>query len=179
MISLVLQPILTSLAASGLNLLKGAVLAKGQDFIEEKLGVQLDTMVKTEEGVFKLKSLEIQHEEFLLSTALTSAEQERKYDLDNTLNARNTNAKIQETANASFLAKNTGYLLDFVIVFAVFGLSYVLMFRSIPDENREILLTVFGALIPLCLTVIQFHRGSSRGSSGKDETIQKLTRGMK
>jgi hypothetical protein len=52
-----------------LNLLGNAVLAKGQDVIEEKLGVKLEH-AKPEE----LRRLEIDHEEFLVEAAIRKEE---------------------------------------------------------------------------------------------------------
>jgi hypothetical protein len=94
--------------------------------------------------------------------------------LGDTANARDTNVKIQESANASYLAKNVGYWLDLFIVGATFGLAYLIMFKAIPVENKEILFTAFGSLITLTFTVVNFHRSSTAKSQSKDNTIQVL-----
>ena len=48
------------------------------------------------------------------------------------------------------------------------------MFTAIPEQNREQAFAVWGALMALCGTVLQWHRGSSRSSQSKDATIAAL-----
>lgn len=74
MIPLMIQGLLSSLAANGLNTIAAAVQAKGKEVIEEKLGVNLDEAMQTPEGLFKLKELEFKHEEFLIDAAQKKAE---------------------------------------------------------------------------------------------------------
>ena len=85
-----------------------------------------------------------------------------------------SNTKIQESSNSSWLAKNTPFILDFVIVFAVFILGYSLLFVQIPEENIQIVNIMFGALLGIMGTVYNYHRGSSNGSAAKNELINKL-----
>lgn len=74
MIPLLIEGILSTLASNGLNMLGNAVLAKGKDVIEEKLGVNLAEAVQTPEGLNKLRELEMSHEEFLIEAAQKRAE---------------------------------------------------------------------------------------------------------
>ena len=60
-----MAPIIATLMAQGLSLLGNAVLAKGQEAIEEKLGVKLDSTSNLD-----LKRLEMQHEEWLINAAI-------------------------------------------------------------------------------------------------------------
>lgn len=66
-----MAPILASLVQSGLGLLANAVLAKGKDVIEQKLGVSLETTPPAE-----LLRLQQEHEEFLLEAAIRQKELE-------------------------------------------------------------------------------------------------------
>ena len=95
-------------------------------------------------------------------------------DNQNTANARDNNTKVQESDKASWLAKNTPFILDFIIVFAVFILGYSLLFVQIPEENIQIVNITFGALLGIMGTVYNYHRGSSNGSAAKNELINKL-----
>ena len=95
-------------------------------------------------------------------------------DNQNTSNARENNTKVQESDKASWLAKNTPFILDFIIVFAVFILGYSLLFVQIPEENIQIVNIMFGALLGIVGTVYTYHRGSSNGSAAKNELINKL-----
>ena len=71
---LVLGPIVAKLAENGLNILADAVTAKGKEFVEDKLGVDLSRETSSQEGLIKLRELELQHEEMLLQFAQKEAE---------------------------------------------------------------------------------------------------------
>ena len=92
----------------------------------------------------------------------------------NTANSRDNNSKIQESANASNLAKNTPYILDFFIVIATFSLGLLLFLTPIPEQNKDILNILFGTLLGLSVTVVNYHRGSSNGSAAKSDIINKI-----
>lgn len=66
-----------ALISKGLSLLGNAVLAKGQDVIEEKLGVKLKADASPEE-LASYRKLEVEHEEFLIEASLRKAEMEIK-----------------------------------------------------------------------------------------------------
>ena len=92
----------------------------------------------------------------------------------NTANARESNTKIQESSNSSWLAKNTPFILDFVIVFAVFILGYSLLYVQIPEANIQIMNIMFGTLLGILGTVYNYHRGSSNGSAAKSDILNKI-----
>ena len=92
-------PIVATLMAQGLSLLGNAVLAKGQDVIEEKLGVKLDTTSSAE-----LARLQQEHEEFLLEVSVRKIE----LDLEAEKNAQiNVTQRWQaDMLSDSWLSKN-------------------------------------------------------------------------
>ena len=92
----------------------------------------------------------------------------------NTDSARDMNAKIQESDNASWLAKNTAYALDIGIVAATIFLAWFAFMVGVPEANKELVYMALGSLITMCGTVLNFHRGSSQGSKDKGSEIQKL-----
>lgn len=92
----------------------------------------------------------------------------------NTDSARDMNAKVQESTNASWLAKNTAYALDIGIVAATIFLAWFAFMKGVPDANKELVYMALGSLITMCGTVLNFHRGSSQGSKDKGADIQKL-----
>ena len=171
-IPLLLAPILTKLAESGLNLIADAVTAKGKDVIEETLGVDLDKETQSPEGLLKLKQLEFDHQEFLIEAGIRQKEQELKeVELadKNTQGARDMNVKVQESSNASKLAKEAAYYIDFILIGATLGMAYIILFQSVPEANKEIFYTAFGSLLAMCSTILNFHRGTSMSSRNKDE----------
>lgn len=172
----VIAPIVAKLISSGFNVLAGAVAAKGQDVIEEKLGIDLSAALGTEEGRIKLRQMEIDHEEFLI----TSAMERDKMDFENTANARDMNARIQEAIAASALAKNAAYYIDFLIVVGTLVLAYLIFFVGIPEANKELAYTAFGGLMAQVVTILNFHRGSSAGSKASGDAVRDaLSRSMK
>lgn len=94
-----------------------------------------------------------------------------KLDMANTADARKMNSEIQNSANASWLAKNIAYAIDIAIVTSTIGLTALLMTSSVPQENKELALMAFGSLVTLCGTVVNFHRGSSQGSKDKSKGV--------
>jgi hypothetical protein len=92
----------------------------------------------------------------------------------NTDSARDMNAKVQESTNASWLAKNTAYALDIGIVTATIFLAWFAFMKGVPDANKELVYMALGSLITMSGTVLNFHRGSSQGSKDKTSEIQAL-----
>jgi len=95
-------------------------------------------------------------------------------DNANTDSARDMNAKVQESTNASWLAKNTAYALDLGIVTATIFLAWFAFMKGVPETNKELVYMALGSLITMCGTVLNFHRGSSQGSKDKASEIQKF-----
>lgn len=156
--------IVSSLLANNLPKLAQAVVDKGLDYVEEKTGVKLEPDMSAEK-IAELKLAAMKHEEFV-------EEQHNK----NTADARDMNARIQESAVGSTLAKNAAYFLDFTIVGAAVIVSWLAFFQGVPAENKELVYMALGSLWTLTGTIINFHRGSSRNSQLKDSTIEKLTK---
>jgi hypothetical protein len=92
----------------------------------------------------------------------------------NTDSARDMNAKVQESANASWLAKNTAYALDVGIVSATIFLAWFAFIKGVPEANKELVYMALGSLITMSGTILNFHRGSSQGSKDKGSEIQKI-----
>ncbi len=174
-----MAPLVALLLKNGLGLLGNAVLAKGKEWVEEKTGLDLNQAVQTPDGLASLRQAEMAHEEELLKLRVENnrigAELE-KARLADTQNARDMNAAIQQSAEASKLAKNLPYILDIVIVGGAFLLGMLLFLFEIPQDNRELALTAFGLLLGLAGTVVNFHRGSSKGSKDKDDLLAAMAR---
>ena len=92
----------------------------------------------------------------------------------NTDSARDMNAKVQESVNASWLAKNTAYALDIGVVSATIFLAWFAFIKGVPEANKELVYMALGSLITMSGTILNFHRGSSQGSKDKGIDIQKL-----
>ena len=159
-----MPPFILTLLAQGLGLLGNAVLAKGKDVIEEKLGIDIEAATQTPEGLLKLKQLEADHEEFLLTNALD----DKKLDLANTQGARDMNTRINESENASWLSKNIAAILALAVVT---GGGCMLAWSPNADVRT--------AAVGLITLVLGFYFGSTSQSHAKDKTIAGLTGAQK
>jgi hypothetical protein len=92
----------------------------------------------------------------------------------NTDSARDMNAKVQESVNASWLAKNTAYALDVGIVSATIFLAWFAFIKGVPEANKELVYMALGSLITMSGTILNFHRGSSQGSKDKGADLLNL-----
>jgi hypothetical protein len=92
----------------------------------------------------------------------------------NTDSARDMNTKVQESASASWLAKNTAYALDIGIVTATIFLAWFAFIKGVPEANKELVYMALGSLITMSGTVLNFHRGSSQGSKDKGFDLQNI-----
>ena len=65
------------------------------------------------------------------------------------------------------------YVLGALITIGFFVLLGLLIFKGVPDENKEVLYLVIGALISSFTGVVQFFFGSSKGSKDKTKHLIK------
>lgn len=154
--------IISTLIQSNLPKVAQAVVDKGLDYVEEKTGMKLEPDMSAEK-ITELRQAAMQYEEFQVKQAN-----------ENTADARDMNTKIQESQNASWLSKNTAYLLDVFILFSTIAVSLVAFFVGVPMENKELVYMALGSLLTMTGTIINFHRGSSSGSAAKQNTIDRI-----
>jgi len=153
-------PILASLAAQGLSILAGAVMAKGKDVIEEKLGVNIEESLTSEEGLYKLKQLEVEHQEFLIDSAM----QETKMYIEDTKSARQLGIELSKSD--SWLNQN---IMPFLALVTIFGGAWILLDSS----NSEVRM----AAVSMMTMVLGYFFGSSKGSKDKQELLSQLKTG--
>lgn len=82
--------------------------------------------------------------------------------------------EFKNSDKLAMLAKVAPYVLDFIIVAGTFGFGYLLFYVGIPSENKDIMNMMFGTLIGLSVTIVNYHRGSSEGSSAKQSMLDKM-----
>lgn len=152
-----MAPIIASLLANGLGILGNAVLAKGKEVVEEKLGVDIESALGTEEGKIKLKELEIEYEEMLLE-----------------FSANETKMYFQDTADArkmaSDLSKSTSWLnqniMPILALITVIGSSFILWYADESDVKM--------AAVSFITMVLGYFFGSSKGSKDKQEALYRV-----
>jgi ABC-type multidrug transport system fused ATPase/permease subunit len=165
----ILIPILTKLAESGLSILGNAILAKGKDEIERRIGVDIDSTMQTEDGKIRLLQLQQEHEEFLIAANAQAKEEDLKVQAmenANTASARDMNTRVNESVNASWLSKNIAAMLAITVV----SIGFFLLATTDAADVRT-------AVVGLMTLVLGFYFGSTSSSKGKDELISKLSAG--
>lgn len=161
-----MAPILAALLKSGFSVLAGAVASSGKQLIEEKLGVNLDETLGTEEGRLKLKELEYSHEEFLINAAQTTDARELDYfkeEIKDRESARSREIEMEKIRQAPWWAPSTQTILTFLVIC---GCGY--LFQS--EQTSE----VKYAVIAIATMVLQFYYGTTSSSRGKDSVIAQI-----
>lgn len=76
-----------------------------------------------------------------------------------------------EEKQGSKLKEIAPYVLASIVVIGFFALLYILMFEEIPQNNKDVLNIVVGALIGAFTAVVGFFFGSSVGSKEKTKML--------
>ena len=173
-----MTPLITALLGKGLGLVANAVMAKGKDWVENKLGVELKPDM-TSEDYAKVQIAAMQHEEELLKLKLEENKldlQELDLRLKDTDSARKRETEIATSEKAPLLNKIVTPLLALGVTALTFILFGVLMFDSSPVEpsRKDILVYVLGALTAISTQVISYYFGSSIGSKDKSAQLDKV-----
>ena len=119
-----LIPILTELAANGLNVLTGAITAKGKEVVEKTLGVTIPDSVDklTPELIAQLKIKEMEHEEALVQMSIDK----QRVDIEQEKNANDavTDRWKADMNSDSWLSKNIrpAVLLYILTAYTIFSL---------------------------------------------------------
>jgi hypothetical protein len=171
-----LQAILTPLLGNGLNLVANAVMAKGKDYVEKKLGVELKPDMTADE-IIRLKTAEMEHEEELLRLKI----EENKLDLaelDMRLkdvdSARDREVSIATSKDAPLLNKIVTPVLALGVIGLTFALFAIVMFDNNPVEasRKDILIYVLGVLSAIATQIVSYYFGSSQGSKDKADQLK-------
>lgn len=170
--------ILAALAKAGLTGLASAVLAKGQEVIEDKLGVSLEQEVKTEEGLIKLKQLEFEHQEFLINAAQAADVRDLDYFKEEVAEKNSARARDAEFIKAGKynIRADVMFILAIVIVCALVWMVW--KNDSINEYLKGIVTLVLGRFLGYIDNIYNFEFGTTRSSRQKDNTIEKLSGGQ-
>lgn len=154
MVAPILAPLISSLIANGLGTLANALINKGQEVVEEKLGVKIEPLLATEEGRWKLAQLEMENQEMLLEMAL----EDRKVDLQfyeaevqDRDSARKANSVIATSENSSWLNKN---LVPLISIGTLSTCLYGLIWTAADTEIKF-------ALLSIITMILAYYYGSS------------------
>ena len=176
MIPAALQAILTPLLGNGLNLVANAVMAKGKDYVEKKLGVELKPDMSSED-LAKVQIAQMEHEEELLRLRIEEDKldlAELELRLKDTDSAREREVQISTSDKAPLLNKIVTPVLALSILLLTFVLFGVVMFDDTPVEasRKDILIYVLGVLSAIASQIVSYYFGSSQSSKDKTDALK-------
>jgi hypothetical protein len=172
------NPLIASLLGKGFGLVANAVMAKGKEWVENKLGVELKPDM-TSEDYAKLQIATMQHEQELLKLKLEENKldlQELDLRLKDTDSARKRETEIATSDKAPLLNKIVTPVLALGVTALTFVLFGFLLFDDSPVEpsRKDVLVYVLGALTAISTQVISYYFGSSVGSKEKSAQLDKV-----
>lgn len=154
----IVASIVSNLISNGMPKVADAVIEKGVEAVEEKLGVKLKPEGEaTPEDNAKLKEAAMKHEEFMA-----------EMDLKNMQGAREMQLKAMDSDDP--LVRRFVYY--FITFWSVLSASYVgaITFATIPEANVRFADTILGFVLgTMVAAMFQFLLGSSLGSRNKDK----------
>lgn len=173
-----LAALVKPLLANGLGLVANAVMAKGKDYVEKKLGVELKPDMTADE-IIRLKTAEMEHEEELLKLKLEENKldlQELELFLKDTNSAREREVQIVTSSQAPLLNKIVTPVLALTLLTLTFILFGFVMFDNNPVEptRKDILIYILGVLSALSTQITSYYFGSSQGSKDKGDQLKEI-----
>lgn len=170
--------VLAPLLAGGLNLVANAVQAKGKQWVEKKLGVELKPEM-SDEDLAKVQMAAMEHEEELLRLKLEENKlglQELEMYLKDTDSARDREIQIATSDKAPLLNKIITPILALSILILTFILFGVVMFDNNPVDStrKDILIYILGVLSAISTQIVSYYFGSSQGSKDKADQLKQV-----
>ena len=171
-----MMPLIQTLLTNGLGLVANAVMARGKDFVEDKLGVKLAPDM-TPDQIAQIKIAEMEHEEELVRLRIEENKlnlEELGMRLKDTDSARNRETAIATSKDAPLLNK----IVTPVLALAVIGLTFMLfafvMFDDKPVDasRKDVLIYVLGVLSAIATQIVSYYFGSSQGSKDKADQLK-------
>jgi hypothetical protein len=155
----VIASIVSGLIQNNMHKVADAVMDKGVDYVEQKMGIKLKPEGElTESDVKSLQEAAMKHEEFM-------AEIDAK-DRDS---ARNREIEIANSDKAPYINKVVTPFLALGVVGLSFVLFSILIFVEVKPEAKDILIYILGVLSAAVTQILSYYFGSSQGSKDKDD----------
>jgi len=154
----VIASIVSGLISNGLPKVADAVMEKGVDYVQQKLGVELKPEGQmNQEDVAKLKEAAMKHEEFMA-----------EIDLKNMQGARDMQLKAMDSDDP-LVRRFVYYFIGFWSLLSATYIGFI-TFGHIPEDNIRFADTILGFVLgTMVASMFQFLLGSSSGSRKKDE----------
>ena len=154
------------------------LLSGGASKLIDSVGDALDGVITSKEEKLQLELEERKAErEYELENKRLDLEETKTY-LQDTSSARDMNSQVQNSENASWLAKNITPILAAITVFLTFILFYVFAFKKIDVESKDIVIYILGAMSTILMQIFGFYFGSSQGSKNNSKRVDDLIKKM-
>jgi hypothetical protein len=154
----IIASIVSGLIQNNMHKVADAVIDKGLDYVQDKMGIQLKPEGEaTKEDYAKWSAEAAKHEEFMA-----------EIDLKNMQGARDMQLKAMDSDDP--LVRRFVYY--FVSFWSVLSATYIgcITFGEIPEDNIRFADTILGFVLgTMVASMFQFLLGSSLGSRKKDE----------
>jgi hypothetical protein len=154
----IIASIVSGLIQNNMHKVADAVMDKGVDYVEEKMGIKLKPEGEaTKEDYAKWNAEAAKHEEFMA-----------EMDLKNMQGARDMQLKAMESEDP--LVRRFVYF--FIAGWSILSATYIgcITFIDIPDDNARFADTILGFVLgTMVASMFQFLLGSSLGSRTKDK----------
>jgi hypothetical protein len=150
--------IVSNLISNGMHKVADAVIEKGVDAVQDKLGIELKPEGQaTPEYNDKLKAEAMKHEEFMA-------------ELDEKSRQRATDMQMQAMKSDDPLVRRFVYI--FIAFWSLFAVGFIpsLIWVQIPESGTRYADTILGYVMGTIVTsMFAFLLGSSQGSRMKDD----------
>lgn len=163
-----------------MNPILSKLFGKAGKTLVDSVGSVIDNLVTSKEEKEAAKLAITQEVNRNIEALTDDANKELELHLADVANSRNTNASIQESDKASWLAKNTGYMLDIFISVIWASLTFYIAAKYLnivkvsAVVNFDGIWGLYAAVSGLMTTVLTWHRGSSKGSEDKQKSLDKM-----
>jgi len=141
-----MMPLIQTLLSNGLGLVANAVMAKGKEFVEDKLGVKLAADMPPEQ-IAQIKIAEMEHEEELMRLRL----EENKLNIEafKAEAAAVTDRWTADMSSDSWLSKNIRPMTLIAILAGYFLFAFMSAFGMEANESYVTLLGNWGQIVML------------------------------
>lgn len=154
----IIASIVSGLIANGLPKVADAVIDKGVDYVQDKMGITLKPEGEaTKEDYAKWSAEAAKHEEFMA-----------ELDLKNMEGARNMHLVAMQSEDP-LVRRFVYYFIGFWSLLAAAYIGFI-TFGYIPEQNIRFADTILGFVLgTMVASMFQFLLGSSLGSRAKDK----------
>lgn len=154
----IVASIVSGLIANGLPKVADAVIEKGVDYVQDKMGIELKPEGQaTKEDYAKIQAEANKHEEFMA-------------ELDEKSRQRATEMQMKAMDSDDPLVRR--FLYYFIAAWSIFAICFIpsLIWLPIPEDNIRFADTILGYVLGTIITgMFAFLLGSSQGSRNKDQ----------